>query len=172
MFERSIFTVSVLATLLFVAAGAHAYLVPVADEPSSHVLLSLAAALLVVLPHLWTVLYLWGTGRAVRKEVEEKRASPRVMSEARRHRRRAVPPLLLASAAALATLGLGNQALSSGATWLHPAAFFLTLVLQAWALWAERKSLWLNAALLDELDRRARAAAAAADKAAGAALAG
>ena len=161
IFERSIFIVSVLATLFFVAAGVHAYLVPVADDPGTHILLSIAAVLLVVLPHLWTVLYLWGTGRAVRNEVEEKRASPRVMSEARRYRRRAMPPLLLASAAALATLGLGNQALSGSGSWLHPALFFTTLALQVWALWAERSSLWQNAALLDELDRRARVAEAA-----------
>lgn len=162
IFERSIFVVSVLATLLFVAAGVHAYLVPVEDDPATHVLIAVAAALLVVLPHLWSVLYLWGTGRAVRREVEEKRASPRVMSEARRYRRRAVPPLLLASAAALATLGLGNQALAAGVSWLHAALFFLTLALQGWALWAERSGLWANAALLDELDRRARVAAEAA----------
>jgi hypothetical protein len=78
-----------------------------------------------------------------------------------------VPPALLASAAALATLGLGNQALLSSGSWLHATLFFVTLGFQVWALAAERGSLWANAALLDELDRRARAAAAAGAPAAG-----
>jgi hypothetical protein len=167
MFERSIFVLSVLATLLFIGAGVHAYLVPVDEDPATHVLVAVAAALLLVLPHLWSILYLWGTGRAVRQEVEEKRASPRVMSEVRRFRRRAVPPAVLASAAALATLGLGNQALLSSGSWLHATLFFVTLGFQVWALAAERGSLWANAALLDELDRRARAAAAQGAPAAG-----
>lgn len=164
LFERSIFTLSLLATAFFVGVGVHAYAVPAGDEPALglHVLLGLAAALLLVFPHLWTVLYLWGTGRAVRKEVEERRASPRVISRARRLRLRALPPLLLASAAALVTLVLGQEALVGTRPWVHAAAFFTTLALQLWALWAERTSLWPNAALLDELDERARQAAASA----------
>jgi hypothetical protein len=163
LFERSIFTVAVLAALAFVAAGVDAYLATsVEGELGHHVLLTLGAALLVVFPHLWTVFYLLTTGRAVRLEVEEKRASPRVLSRTRRNRRRALPPALLTAAAALATVMLGQQALVGPRPWLHPAAFFLALALQLWALWAERRSLWDNAALLAELDAKARATGAAA----------
>lgn len=162
LFERSIFTVSLLATAAFVAAGIHAYVAPptVDADLGIHILLSLGAVLLLVFPHLWTLIYLWSTGRAVRREVEARHASPRVISRSRRLRRRALPPLVLASLAALATLLLGQEALVGTRPWLHPVAFFTALALQLWALWAERSALAANAALLDELDERARRAPA------------
>jgi hypothetical protein len=159
LFERSIFTVAVLAALAFVAAGVDAFLTPSIDAAlGHHVLLTLGAALLVVFPHLWTVLYLVTTSRAVRIEVEEKRASPRVLSRTARNRRRALPPALLTALAAMGTVMLGQQALVGPQPWVHAAAFFLCLVLQGWALWAEHRSLWDNAALLAELDARPPAA--------------
>lgn len=155
LFERSILTVSVLATVAFVAAGIHAHAVSVEADLGFHVLLTLASALLVVFPHLWVVLYLWGTGRAVKKEVEARRASPRMRSRVRRYRLHAWPPALLASAAALGTVMLGRDALVGPTATPHRVLFFTTLVLQAWALWAERRVLWDNAALLDDLEKRA-----------------
>ena|GEM_PF-1488427 len=158
IFERSIFILSLIATAAYLAAGVYAYVAPPEADMATHVLVTVAATLLLLLPHVWTLFYLWGTGRAVRKEVEAKRASPRVMSEARRYRRRAVPPLLLASACALAALAMGNLGYSPTLSWLHPTLFFAALAFQVWALWAQRRSLWDNAEMLDELDRRARAA--------------
>lgn len=157
IFERSIFTLSLLATAAYLGAGIHAYLVPPEQDMATHILVTVGATLLLVLPHIWTLFYLWGTGRAVRLEVEEKRASPRVMSEARRYRRRAVVPLLLASGCALAALGFGNLAFAAGLSWLHPTLFFAAFTFQLWALLAQRRSLWDNSEMLDELDRRARA---------------
>lgn len=157
IFERSIFTLSLVATAAYLAAGVYAYVSPPEADMATHVLVTVAATLLLLLPHVWTLFYLWGTGRAVRHEVEEKRASPRVMSEARRYRRRAVPPLLLVSACALAALAMGNLGYSPTLSWLHPTLFFAALVFQIWALWAQRRSLWDNAEMLAELDRKARA---------------
>ena len=37
------------------------------------------------------------------------------------------------------------------------ALFFAALAFQLWALWAQRRSLWDNAEMLEELDRKARA---------------
>lgn len=155
LFERSILTVSVLASAAFLAAGLDAYLRPPEDDLGSHVLFTLAAALLVVFPHLWTLVYLAMTGRAAVAEVEDRHVSPRVLSRVRRNRRRAWPPLVLASLGALGTVVLGWTAQVDRHAWTHAACFFLALALQLWALWAEKKSLWDNADLLADLDARA-----------------
>lgn len=157
LFERSITVVAVLATLAFLAAGVHAWLVPVEDAVGSsnlarHVLLGLASALLLVFPNLWVILYLWGTGRAVAKEVDAGRAAAVARERVRRYRRLAVPPSALVVVLALATVFLGQNALVDVAAWQHPALFAATLAAEAWALWAQRRALWGNAALMTELD--------------------
>jgi len=158
LFERSIFTVSVVATVALAAAGVHAWVVPPEQDMAGHVLYTLAAALLVVFPHLWTLLYLAMTGRAAAAEVSDRHVSPRVLSRVRRNRRRVWPPLLLACAGALGTVALGQNALVGRHAWTHAALFLATLAFQLWSLWAERKSLWDNAELLADLDARALAA--------------
>lgn len=156
-FERSILVVAVLATLAFLGAGLYSFFDPQLEELRLHVLLTLGAVLLLVFPHLWIGLYLFGTGRAIRREVAEGRAQPDAAAESRRHLRRALPPLLLASLAALATVALGQGILAGTARpWHHVAAFVATLLLQLWALLVERQSLTRNAALLDRLDATSR----------------
>jgi hypothetical protein len=152
-FERSILVVSVLATLAFLGAGAYSFFDPQLEEMRLHVLLTLGAVLFLVFPHLWIGLYLFGTGRAIRREVAEGRAEAGAAAEASRHLRRALPPLLLASLAALATIALGQAILAgTAAPWHHLTAFALTLLLQLWALQVERRTLTRNAALLNRLD--------------------
>jgi hypothetical protein len=152
-FERSILVVALLATVAFLGAGAYSFFDPQLGEMRLHVLLTLGAVLLLVFPHLWIGLYLFGTGRAIRREVAEGRAEPSAAVEASRHLRRALPPLLLASLAALATVALGQAILLGTAEpWHHVTAFVVTLLLQAWALLVERQSLTQNAQLLDRLD--------------------
>jgi hypothetical protein len=160
LFERSILTVSVLATVAFLAAGLHAWAGDPAADLGTHVLFALAAALLVVFPHVWTLIYLAMTGRAAAAEVDDRHASPRVLSRGKRNRRRAWPPLFLASLGALGTVALGWTAQVDAHAWTHAACFAATLVVQLWALWAEKKSLWDNADLLAELDAKALAAEA------------
>lgn len=152
-FERSILVVAVLATVAFLGAGAYSFFDPRLDEMRLHVLLTLGAVLLLIFPHLWIGLYLFGTGRAIRREVAEGRAEPSAAAEAGRHLRRALPPLLLASLAALSTIALGQAILAGTAQpWHHVTAFVVTLLLQLWALLVERQSLTRNAHLLDRLD--------------------
>ncbi|HMB55379.1 MAG TPA: hypothetical protein VKU40_18820 [Thermoanaerobaculia bacterium] len=158
LFERSILTVSVLATVAFAAAGVHAWAGDPAADLGAHVLYALAAALLVVFPHVWTLIYLAMTGRAAAGEVDDRNVSPRVLSRVKRNRRRAWPPLVLASLGALGTVALGWNAQVDTHAWTHGACFAATLAVQLWAVWAEKQSLWDNADLLTDLDARALAA--------------
>lgn len=152
-FERSILVVAVLATVAFAGAGIYSFFDPGLDELRTHVLLTLAAVLLLVFPHLWTAIYLAATGRAIRREIAAGRGEPAAAAEARRHLVRALPPLLLASLAACATVALG-QGILAGTTrpWHHLIAFAVTLALQLWALLTEYRTLTANARLLTRLD--------------------
>jgi len=153
VFERSMLTVALVATLAFAAAGVHAWLAPPADDLGLHVLLGLGSAMLVVLPHLWVLVYLLGTGRAVRREVVDHGAPDAALARARRHRLVALPPLALAVAGAVATVLLGPPVVTGALdARLHAAVFAAALAAQLWALLAERRALRDHAALLAELD--------------------
>jgi len=151
-------TVAALATLAFAAAGIHGWAAPPADDLGRHVLLGLGSAMLVVFPHLWVLVYLLGTGRAVRCEVAEHGAPDSALDRARRLRRSALPPAALAVAAAVATVLLGPPVVTGVLDpRAHAIAFGAALACQLWALWAERRALRDNAALLTEFDAAGRA---------------
>lgn len=155
-FERSIVTVSAVATVAFLAAGVHAFLVPPDEAMQLHVLLTVGAVLLLVFPHLWTVIYLIATGRAI--GLEEGEAARDAAAASRRLLWGALPALLLASLGAFATIAVGQGILAATSQpWHHVTAFGATLGLQAWALFAGRRALYANAALLDRLDAPAGA---------------
>jgi len=152
-FERSMLTVALLATVAFAAAGLHAWAAPPAEDLGRHVLLGLGSSMLVVFPHLWVLVYLLGTGRAVRREVAEHGAPETALARARRLLLLALPPLALAVAGAVATVLLGPPVVTGVLEpRVHAVAFAAALGAQAWALLAERRALRDNAALLAELD--------------------
>jgi len=153
VFERSMLIVAVLAALAFAAAGIHAWAAAPADDLGLHVLLGLGSAMLVALPHLWVIVYLLGTGRAVRREVAEHGALDSALDRALRLRRTALPPAALAVAGAVATVLLGPPAVTGAVDpRVHAAVFAAALACQLWALVAERHALRDHTALLTELD--------------------
>jgi len=155
-FERSMLIVAVVAALAFAAAGIHAWVAPPTEDLGLHVLLGLGSAMLVVLPHLWVLVYLLGTGRAVRREVAEHGAPDAALARARRPRLAALPPLALAVAGAVATVLLGPPVVTGVLDpRVHAVVFAAALAAQLWALLAERRALRDNSALLAELDAAA-----------------
>ncbi len=158
IFERSIFAVALVATAAYAAAGAVAALAPDALDLRLLVLLTLGSSMLLVFPHLWVVVYLAGTGRAVRLEAAAGRATVADVAAARRALRRVVVPAALAAAAALGTLAVGQGIESgTGRPWTQAAAFATTLALQVVALVVEWRVLRANGARLAALEAAARA---------------
>ncbi|MBV8202167.1 MAG: hypothetical protein JOZ15_16225 [Acidobacteria bacterium] len=126
-----------------------------------HVLLGLAAALVLMFSHTWIVLYLLATGKVLSRVVQEQSFPLEVLETARRLRLRAIPWLLAALAAVAATFLTGGAVAGGSAPgWVHNSLFVLTLLLQGGAMLAERRVLAEHERLAVELGRRMRADAA------------
>jgi hypothetical protein len=112
--------------------------------------------MLVVFPHLWVLVYLFGTGRAIHREVAEHGAPESALARVRGHRLAVLPPLALAVAGAIATVLLGPPVVTGALDpRVHAAVFLGAVALQLWAVVAERRVLRDNSALLGELDAAA-----------------
>lgn len=157
MMGRALLIIGALATLGFLASGVYGYLLDGPADPGMqrHMLLALGACLGLVFSHCWILLYLIGTGRAIRRTVEETGLEERYVEEAGRLLWSAVPWALLAIGLAIGAFLLGGAA-ATGAVrlWAHHAVSGLALAFQAWVLWRERRALRSNQRLIDEIDRR------------------
>ncbi|MGD2114110.1 MAG: hypothetical protein PVG07_03595 [Acidobacteriota bacterium] len=153
-FGRIMIAAGVLAALGLTAAGLLGYRGVQADqEVRLHVLVGLGALLVFVLSHLWVLFYLTGAVRVLRRA-----ASPEtVRREAGLFgfKRHTLPPLLAAVVLALGCflLGIGVYSGRFGGG-VHAAAFYLTLVAEAWA--AQRE--WRTVGAAERVVRSVRAA--------------
>lgn len=157
MMGRALLILGALATAGLVAAAVLGYRLDGATDPalSRHLLASLASTLIVVFAHSWILLYLLGTGRAVREAVKEFRLEAGLIETSRALRRRSLPALLVAALLAMATFLLGIAAAPGLVPfWLHHALFYATLVAQVLALWIESRALAANEKLLNDIDHR------------------
>ena len=171
MMRGALLVLGLLGTVALIAAGALGYGLGGASEEQvrSHVLLSLAATLLLVFSHTWIVLYLLATGRVISQVAAERSpggagggdATRELLERARRLRLRALP-WLLAAIAALAATFLAGSAVVSGSipAPVHQALFYVTLVAQGSAMLVERRVLAEHDRAGDELRRRVEADAA------------
>jgi len=158
---RALLILGVLATVGLAAAAALGYALHGTADAAvpRHVLVALGSSLILLFSHCWILLYLLATGRAIAEVVREHGVEPSVLGTARGFQKRVAPPLLLATAFAIATLVLGGGVLAGTRTALvHHALFWITLAVQLWALWVERRVLGENERLLADLDRRLTAA--------------
>lgn len=157
MMGRSLLILGALATAGMAVAAGLGYGLDGAADPalSGHLLASLGSTLMLVFSHSWILLYLLGTGRAVRDAVKEFRLEPEVIAASRALRRRSIPWLLLAALLAMATFLLGIAGVPGLVPLeIHHALFFVSLVVQAIALWVEGRALSANEKLLTDIDRR------------------
>lgn len=154
---RALLAVGVIATLGLIATAVLGYLLPGPADPAvpRHVLAALVASLLLLFSHCWILLYLIGTGRAVRQAIRDYGVEASHDAEARRLRGRVLPWLLIAAATALGTFLLGAAAMTGAAASVaHHILFYVALVAQAAALWIESRGLAANERLLGEIDQR------------------
>jgi hypothetical protein len=157
MMGRSLLILGALATAGMAVAAVLGYGLDGPTDPavSGHLLASLASTLMLVFSHSWILLYLLGTGRAVRDAVKEFQLEPEVIAASRALRRRSIPWLLLAALLAMATFLLGIAGVPGLVPlWVHHALFFATLAVQVLALWIEGRALSANEKLLTDIDHR------------------
>jgi hypothetical protein len=163
MMRRALLALGLLGTVGLIAAATLGYGLHQAAEARAraHVLLSLAATLVVMFSHTWIVLYLLATGGVVSRVVRARGYEPELLERARRLRLRALPWLLAALAAVVATFLVGNLVLSGSAPApLHQALFYVTLAAQAGAMATESRVLAEHDRLRGDLVRRVEADAA------------
>jgi hypothetical protein len=157
MMGRALLIIGALATLAFLASGVLGYLLAGRGDAGlqRHMLLALGACLGLVFAHCWILLYLIGTGRAIRQTVQEARLEPFYVEETGRLLWSVAPWLLATLGLAVATFLLGG-AVTTGAVrpLIHHILFFVSLAVQIWILWREHRVLRTNQALIDEIDRR------------------
>jgi hypothetical protein len=120
-----------------------------------HVLAGLAAVLLILFSHCWVLLYLLGTGRAMRDAIRQFGLAPDLLEQAGRSLKAVTPGLLAAMGLVMATFAVGG-AVASGSLprWSHHTLFYATLAVQLWTLWQENRVLAGNEALMAEVGRR------------------
>jgi hypothetical protein len=157
MIRRALLILGLLATAGLLAAAALGYglLGVTAETLRGHVLVGLAAVLVLLFAHCWILLYLFATGRLIAEVVRERGMDAGWIGEAGRFRTRAVPWLLAAIGAALATFLLGGASVAGSVpAWLHHGLFYLALIAQVCALWIERRVLADNERLMVDLGQR------------------
>src|ERR1700726_2502456 len=157
MMGRALLVMGLLGTPGLLAAAALGYgLSGVADVAvRQHVLLGLAATLVLMFSHTWIVLYMLATGKVISRVVRERGYPDELLERARRLRLRVVPWLLAALAAVAATFLTGGAVLSGAMPAIvHQLLFFLTLVLQGAVMLAERRVLAEHERLAADLGRR------------------
>ncbi len=161
MMGRALLIVGVMATLGVIATAVLGY---VLDSPTDldmplHVLVGLAASLLLLFSHCWIMFYLIGTGKAIKDAVKENGLDPAFVEETKRFKNASYPWLMLAMVLVMATFILGGGvATGSLPSVIHHTLFYATVAVQGYALWIEKRVLADNERLMAEVDRRLAAA--------------
>ncbi|HYO12566.1 MAG TPA: hypothetical protein VE685_05160 [Thermoanaerobaculia bacterium] len=157
MMGRALLIVGAMATLGILASAVVGYLLADSTDPNMplHVLISLAASLLLLFSHCWIMFYLIGTGKAIKEAVNENGLEPALIEETKRFKNASYPWLMLAMGLVIATFVLGGGA-ATGAVpnWVHHALFFATVAVQVYTLWVENRVLTDNERLMTDINRR------------------
>ncbi len=152
MMARALLVVGWMATLGFVATGLTGYL----DlDLGLHLMVGLAASLLLLFSHSWIMFFLIGTGKAIKDAVVHHGLDASLVEETRRFKNQSYPALMLAMGAAMATFILGGGVATAAIPgWVHHGLFWLALGLQLRALLIEGRVLAANQRLMADIDRR------------------
>ncbi len=143
MFGKMMVLTGLLATLGLGATAAQGYRGAAAGSALQlHVLAGLASLLVFVLAHVWVLFYLAGAARVIEESARAAGREASLEPALTRFRSRTLPPLTGALGAVLGLFltGTGAYARQLSATF-HGGLFWLTLVLEAWAAWAEWRAL-------------------------------
>jgi len=164
MMGRALLIVGWLATAGLVATGVAGLVAAQSSASfSTHVLLALLAALLMLFSHCWIMFYLIGTGKAIKEAVAENDLEPDLIERTKEYKNRSYPSLMLAMGLVMATFICGGVGfLGALPLWVHHLLSLPTLAVQIWALVIEGQVLLANERLMNGISRRLEADAAAA----------
>jgi RsiW-degrading membrane proteinase PrsW (M82 family) len=157
MMGRALLVVGAMSTLGFIASAVLGYSLAGSTDTDMplHVLVGLAASLLLLFSHCWIMFYLIGTGKAIKDAVNENALEPALIEETKRFKNASYPWLMLAMGLAMATFILGGGvATGSVPSWVHHVLFIITVPVQGWTLLIEKRVLEDNERLMGNLDRR------------------
>jgi len=168
MMGRALLVVGALATLGLLGTGVLGYGIPESFEVSdqaNHILLAVLTSILLLFSHCWILFYLIGTGKVLKEAVAEHGLEQEIVEQTKTFKNRSNPWLMLAMMLAMATFVSGGGVATGSSwvpAWVHHTLFALTLATQVYALWVEHEVLTANEKLMRSVDRRLKAAAAAA----------
>lgn len=163
MMGRALLIVGVMATLGVVASAVLGYLLsaPTDLDMPRHVLVGLAASLLLLFSHCWIMFYLIGTGKAIKDAVRENGLDSAFVEETKRFKNASYPWLMLAMALVMATFILGGGvATGSIPSLVHHSLFYVAIAVQGYALKIEWRVLGDNERLMEDVDRHLAASPA------------
>lgn len=157
MMGRALLIVGWIATIGFVATGILGYTIQPAEATGLHLLLGVAACLLLLFSHCWILFYLIGTGKAIKDAVAEHGMEQEIVEQTKVFKSRSSPWLMLAMLLAMATFIIGGG-VHTGAVpaWIHQGLFLAAVVVQVWTLLVEQRVLTANDRLMTDLERRLR----------------
>lgn len=164
MMGRALVVVGWLATAGLVATGVAGLAASQsADSFSTHVLLALLAALMMLFSHCWIMFYLIGTGKAIKVAVAENDLDADFIEQTKDFKNRSYPSLMLAMGLVMATFICGGAGfLGSLPLWVHHLLALPTLGVQIWSLLIEGRVLMANEKLMAGISRQLETDAAAA----------
>lgn len=157
MMGRALLIVGWLATLGIVASAVVGYLLGgPSGSVTTHILLGLVAALLLLFSHSWVMFYLIGTGKAIKEAVARYELEAELAERTKTFKSRSYPWLMLAMGLVIATFVMGGAYLAGAApSWIHEVLFYVTLAVQVWTLTLEGQVLMANERLMREINARA-----------------
>jgi 4-hydroxybenzoate polyprenyltransferase len=165
MMGRALLIIGFLATLGLIATGALGYGLhgPADDHMSTHMLVGLAASLLLLFAHCWIMFFLIGTGTAIKEAVNENGLDSQFIEDTKRFKNRSYPMLMLALGLVIATCILGGAVATGSLRWLggsvatgnllHHVLSYATLAAQLRALQLEWQVLTENERLMGNINR-------------------
>lgn len=156
MMGRALLIVGAAATLGLVAAAVLGYRMASGhpDLFSFHLLVALAAVLLLMFSHCWILFYLIGTGKAIKDAVAEHRLDRELVAETRRFKMLTSGPLLAAMLVAMALFVVGGGVYTGAVPrWVHHGLFYAALAAQLFAMSREARVLAANERLMTNINR-------------------
>ena len=157
MMGPALLIVGWMATLGFAATGVIGYRIEPHEALGLHMLLGLAASLLILFSHSWIMFYLIGTGKAIKEAVAEHDLGGDAVQQTKDFKNLSYPWMMLAMGFAMATFIVGGGVHTRVVpAWVHQALYLVTLLVQLRTLQLEHRVLRRNRRLMLELTERIR----------------